>query len=263
MENIFVQPGLWDFVIVLPFIFLAGLIDAIAGGGGLISLPAYWATGIPPHYALGTNKFSSCMGTIVSTTNYFRANMIDVPVALTSAILALLGSWMGTQAVLLVSSAFLNYLLIILIPIITVLSFVRKDLGSHDHSTKLKLGYRIFLGACAGLLIGFYDGFFGPGTGTFLIIFYSLLLHYDFVKANGNTKVVNLASNVAAVIGFAIAGKIYYPLAIPAAICGISGNIIGSKLVIRKGNKLIRKIFIVALLMLFIRVIINVFGSSG
>jgi uncharacterized membrane protein YfcA len=259
MDSIMFNLSAWDYAIVLPFIFLAGLIDAIAGGGGLISLPAYWAAGLPPHYALGTNKFSSCCGTVFSTANYFRAKMIDTPVAIISAGFALVGSWLGTQSVLLVSSSFLNYLLIILVPVITVLSFVRKDLGEHNNSKLLKLGYRMILGAIAGLSIGFYDGFFGPGTGTFLILFYSILLHYDFVVANANTKVVNLASNIAALTGFALAGKIFYPIAIPAAACGIAGNIIGSKLVIRRGNKIIRKIFILALILLFVRVVYNVF----
>lgn len=247
-----------DYAIVLPFIFLAGLIDAIAGGGGLISLPAYWSIGIPPHYALATNKFSSCCGTVFSTVNYFRANMIDVPVAILSAVLALLGSWLGAVVALRLSPEFLNYLLIVLIPIITVISMLNKNLGHEDLSHQLKLGYRLALGALAGLVVGFYDGFFGPGTGTFLIIIYSALMHYDFVKANGNTKVVNLASNVAALTTFWIAGKVWFPLAIPGAICGIAGNILGSKLVILRGNALIRKIFFVALILLFARVIYNV-----
>jgi len=246
-----------DFAIVLPFIFLAGLIDAIAGGGGLISLPAYWSVGIPPHIALGTNKFSSCFGTVFSTRNYFKAGMIDLPVAVCSAVLALLGSWLGTRAVLLVSSSFLNYLLLILIPVVSIISMLKRDFGFVNTAVTLSLSRKIVLGAVAGLTIGFYDGFFGPGTGTFLILFYSIALRYDFVVANANTKVVNLASNVAALVSFAMAGKVFYALAIPAAFCGIAGNIIGSKLVIRKGNKLIKEIFILALVLLFIRIIYN------
>lgn len=247
-----------DYAIVLPFIFLAGLIDSIAGGGGLISLPAYWSVGIPPHMALGTNKFSSCFGTVFSTANYFRAGMIDIPVALFSAGFALLGSWLGANTALILSPAFLNYLLVILIPLITVVSLLSKKIGFHDHSHLLKIGYRVILGSIAGLMIGFYDGFFGPGTGTFLILAFTLLLHYDFVMANGNTKVVNLASNIAALITFAHAGKIFYPIAIPGAICGIAGNIIGSKLVILKGNKLIKRILVIAMVLLLMRIIYNI-----
>ena len=252
--------SVWDYAIVLPFIFMAGFIDAIAGGGGLISLPAYWSVGIPAHIALGTNKFSSCSGTIFSTARYFKAGMIDVSVALISAAMALLGSWLGASTALLLSAKFLNYLLIILIPSITIITLLSKKMGFSDKAHLLKLGYRLSLGALAGLVVGFYDGFFGPGTGTFLILIYSALLHYQFTRANGNTKVVNLASNVAALLTFAVAGKIYYPIAIPAALCGIAGNLIGSKMVILRDNKLIKQVFILALILLLGRVLYNVFN---
>jgi len=253
----FTTVSMADYFIVLPFIFLAGLIDSIAGGGGLISLPAYWSVGIPPHMALGTNKFSSCFGTVFSTANYFRAGMIDVPVAICSAAFALVGSWLGARIALVLSPAFLNYLLVVLIPFITVITLLKKDLGRHDASHTLKRGYLYLLGSLAGLVVGFYDGFFGPGTGTFLIIFYAALCRYDFLTANANTKVVNLASNVAALVTFVAAGKVLYAIAIPGAVCGIVGNILGSKLVILRGNKLIRWIFILALLLLLGRILYN------
>lgn len=248
-----------DYAIALPFIFLAGLIDAIAGGGGLISLPAYWSIGLPPHVALGTNKFSSCFGTVFSTINYFKAKMIDVPVAVASAVMALIGSWLGASTALKISAGVLNYLLVVLIPIVTVVSLVSRNMGFNNRSHLLAIGYRVSLGCLAGLVIGFYDGFFGPGTGTFLILIYASLMHYDFVKANGNTKVVNLASNIAALITFMASGSIFLPIAIPGAICGIAGNIIGSKLVILKGNKLIKQVFILALLLLLGRIVYNLF----
>ena len=244
-----------DYAIVLPFIFLAGLIDSIAGGGGLLSLPAYVAAGLPMHTALATNKFSSACGTLFSTANYLRAKMIDLPVAGSSALLALIGSFIGTRTVLLISSDFLRYLLLIVIPVVAVVTLIRKDLGRQNRSHLLQLGIRLLLGSLAGLVIGFYDGFFGPGTGTFLILVYALLMHYDFVVANGNTKVVNLASNLAALTAFLLAGKVYFPLGIPAAACGIAGNLIGSKLVILKGNKLIKPIFVLALILLLGRIV--------
>ncbi len=255
MQNIILTP--LDYIIVLPFIFLAGFIDSIAGGGGLISLPAYWSAGIPPHLALGTNKFSSCCGTLFSTANYFKAKMIDIPVALVSSGMAIIGSWLGASTALQISSHILNYLLIILIPIVTVFSLLNRNLGMHSKAEYLTKRWRMLLGGFAGLGIGFYDGFFGPGTGTFLIIIYASILHYDFVTANGNAKVVNLASNLSALITFAFASHIYYPLAVPGALCGIAGNILGSKMVILRGNKLIRNVFILSLLLLFARVIYN------
>lgn len=249
-----------DYAIVLPFIFLAGLIDSIAGGGGLISLPAYVAAGLPMHFALATNKFSSACGTVFSTARFLHAKMIDLPVALVSAALALIGSYLGTRAVLQISGDFLRGLLVVVIPVIAVITLIRKNFGRENHSQDFKLWLRLLLGGLAGLLIGFWDGFFGPGTGTFLILVYALLMRYDFVVANGNAKVVNLASNLAALTAFLIAGKVYFPLAIPAAACGIAGNLIGSHLVVRNGNKLIRPIFILALMLLLGRIIWDIFA---
>jgi uncharacterized membrane protein YfcA len=111
------------------------------------------------------------------------------------------------------------------------------------------------------LIIGFYDGFFGPGTGTFLILFFTVLLKYDYVTANGNTKVVNLASNIAALLTFAFAMKIFYYLAIPAAVSGVLGNLTGSRLVVNRGSKIIRQIFLLALIILMIKVIWNILGN--
>jgi uncharacterized protein len=247
--------ALETYLIVLPFVFLGGLIDAIAGGGGLITVPAYLAAGLPPHLALGNNKFSSCSGTIFTTARYFRHGMIDVPVALTSAVLALIGSYLGTRTVLLLDPHFLHYLLVVLIPAITVFTLMNKNMGAHNTSASLSLRKKLIIGSLAGLVIGFYDGFFGPGTGTFLILIFALLLQYDFVVANGNTKVVNLASNVAAVVTFLFAGKIIFMLAIPAGLCGIAGNLAGSKMVVRKGSKIIRPIFIIALVLLFGKIV--------
>ncbi len=247
----------WNCLILLPFIFLAGFIDAIAGGGGLISLPAYFSVGIPPHIALGTNKFSSCSGTLFSTARFYKGGLIDLPLALVSAALALLGSAMGARTATLVSAAFLNYLLIVLIPIITVFSLLNRNIGYQDSAGELHLGYRLFLGAMAGLVIGFYDGFFGPGTGSFLLLIFTTLLHYDFKRANANAKVVNLASNIAALVTFASLGQVLYRVAIPAAIFGIAGNILGSKMVMLKGNKLIKRVVIFALILLLGRVVWN------
>jgi uncharacterized membrane protein YfcA len=251
-----------DYLIALPLIFLAGIIDSIAGGGGLISLPAYLFTGMPPHLALGTNKFSSCWGTVFATTNYWRNKMIDTKVAVISAAGALAGSWAGTKTVLLISPGFLNYILVVLIPVIAIITVINQNMGKINQSAGFSPKRKYGLGLFAGLVVGFYDGFFGPGTGTFLILFYTILLKYDFVIANGNTKVVNLASNIAALITFAAAGKVFYPLAIPAALCGISGNILGSKMVVLKGSKLIRPIFILALVLLMGRVIWNLLAKS-
>ena len=249
------SPG--AFAIVLPFVFLAGLVDSIAGGGGLLSLPAYLAAGLPPHYALGNNKFSSCFGTLFAALRYWHRNLMDVPVALLGAGAALIGSYAGTRVVLLIQPGFLNWLLVVLIPAIAVFTFLKPDLGKEARHEEVPVGRRRFLGALAGLVIGFYDGFFGPGTGSFLIFFYTLALRYDLVTANANTKAVNLASNVAALIGFLMGGKVIFALGIPAALAGIAGNLLGAHLVLRNGPRLIRPIFLLGLTALFVKILVN------
>ena len=250
--------GVSTYIIILPLIFVAGLIDSIAGGGGLISLPAYLVAGLPAHSALANNKMSSCFGTLFSTIRYFRHNMIDVKVAVTSAAFALISSYLGAFIVQNLDPFFLNYLLVALLPVITIWVYLNKNVGEHDTSFELSTTKKIVYSAIAGIVIGFYDGFFGPGTGSFLILVFTVILRYDFAKANGNTKIVNLASNIAALTAFIVGGKVIFSIGIPAAIAGIAGNMLGSRYVVKKKNKLIRPIFLIVFIMLFVRIVINI-----
>ncbi|MGE3063789.1 MAG: TSUP family transporter [bacterium] len=246
------------FSIVLPSVFLAGLVDSIAGGGGLISVPAYLASGLPPHFALGNNKFSSSIGTLFATLMYRKSRMIDMKVALFSALFALGGSFLGTRTVLLMNPDFLRYVLVILIPIIAAYTLINKKFGEKDKSHEIPMKRKIGLSVIAGFVIGFYDGFFGPGTGSFLILFNTLFLKYDLATANGNTKVVNLASNIAAVVTFIASGKVIFIIGMPAAIAGVLGNVLGAKIAITKGAKIIRPVFIFALALLMIKILSDI-----
>jgi uncharacterized membrane protein YfcA len=250
------------YLIVLPLIFFAGLVDSIAGGGGLISVPAYMVAGLPPHFVLGNNKFSSCIGTTFTTARYFKHGLIDIKFAIWSAIFALIGSSIGTNIVLMLDPHFLNYVLLFLLPIILIFSLIKKDLGKVNNSHLISNKKKYFLIILASLVIGFYDGFFGPGTGAFLILFFTGLLHYDFVKANGNTKVINLSSNIAALTTFLIHGKVLFALAIPAAVFGILGNLVGSKIVLTKGSKIIKPFFLIVVGLLFIKILWTTFFSK-
>jgi hypothetical protein len=250
------------FLIVLPAVFLAGVVDSIAGGGGLLSVPAYLAAGLPPHYALGNNKFSSSFGTLFATMRYHQHGMIDVRVALLSAFFALGGSFLGTSAVLLLRPDFLRWLLIVLVPLVAAFTWSNSSLGRADRSHLQTQKRKYGLAALAALLIGFYDGFFGPGTGTFLILFFTLALKYDFVTANANTKLVNLASNIAAVVTFVAHGKVIFAIGIPAAAAGIAGNLLGAKLVIQRGGAVIRPVFIFTLLLLFAKVLYDLLAAG-
>jgi len=243
------------FAIILPSVFIAGFIDAIAGGGGLISVPAYLASGLPAHFALGNNKFSSSLGTLFAVLTYHKNRIIDLQIAFLGAAFALVGSFLGTKTVLLIDAEFLRYVLIFLIPAITIFTLAKKDLGKETIKTALSNNSKYVLASVVPFIIGFYDGFFGPGTGSFLIIFYTAVLGYDFMTANANTKVVNLASNIAAIITFIINGKVLFLIGIPAAICGIAGNLIGARLVIFKGSKVIKPVFVTMLILLFIKIL--------
>lgn len=245
------------YLLLLPVIFLAGFVDSIAGGGGLLSVPAYMATGLPPHFVLGNNKFSSVFGTLLTTIRYNRSKMIDLKIALPGAFFALIGSALGTRTVLLIDPAFLNYLLVILIPAITLFTLMNKNVGKTKRAHNLSKIKMYALASLVGFVIGFYDGFFGPGTGAFLMFLYMVTLGSDYVEANANAKVVNLASNIAATVTFLISGKVVFMIGIPAAICGIAGNWLGSRIVIRNGIKIIRPFFLIVLTLLFIRIIYN------
>jgi len=256
------EPTLQVFLIILPAVFLAGLVDSIAGGGGLLSVPAYMAAGLPPHYVLGNNKFSSSFGTLFATLRYHQHGMIDVGVALLSAFFALGGSFLGSSVVLLLRPGFVRYLLVVLVPLVAVFTLANRSLGKENLSQRQPRLRKYLVAAPASLLLGFYDGFFGPGMGMFLILFFTLALKYDFVTANANTKVVNLASNVAAVVTFIAHGKVLFAIGIPAAAAGIAGNLLGARLVIKRGGSVIRPVFILTLILLFGKVLYDLLIKS-
>ncbi len=247
-------------LISCPLVFLAGLIDAMAGGGGLISLPAYMAAGLPPHIATATNKCSSTFGTLVATLQFMRGKKIHYLTAAGSAIAALIGSPIGAFLNLNVDEKYLRWVLILSLPVVAAFVLLKKDFGSESHleeqgKTKLVVG-SVFI----GFLIGIYDGFFGPGTGTFLILAFTFFLGFDLLTASGNAKVVNLASNIAAFVTFAAHGAILWQVGIPAAFFGIAGNFLGARLAMKNGGKMIRPMFVVVLILLSMKIIYDWIG---
>jgi len=251
--------NLLPYLIVCPFVFLAGLVDSVAGGGGLISLPAYLAAGLPPHMALGTNKFSSVFGTALSSARYYYNKKVALKTVSLSIVFALIGSALGARAVLLLDPVFLKFALLAVIPVIAVFVLKKKNFGDENKTDQLPAARTHVLSAVIGLVIGFYDGFFGPGTGTFLVFLYTGLLHCDLITATGNAKFVNLASNVAAVVTFLINGEVNFAIGIPAMACGVAGNFVGSGLAIKNGARVIRPMFIVALTLLIVYIARDLF----
>lgn len=245
--------NLVTFLIVCPLVFLAGVIDSIAGGGGLISLPAYLIAGIPPHYALGTNKLSSCIGTVASTARYIKSKSVNYRIGLVSVILALAGAFLGANLALRVSESVIKNLLLFVLPV-TAFFVLRKQ---KTEETRAPLSDKLtFVIACAAsFVIAVYDGFYGPGTGTFLILCYTLFARMDIKTASGNTKIVNLSSNLAAFVTFLVHGKMIFALGLTAAIFSIAGHYIGSGLVLKKGYKIVKPVMILVLILLFITIL--------
>ncbi|MDO5785414.1 MAG: TSUP family transporter [Eubacteriales bacterium] len=242
------------FVIVCPLVFLAGFVDAIAGGGGLISLPAYLLAGVPMHQAIATNKLSSATGTVVSTVRYCKRIRVDWAVALPAIVLSLIGSFIGAKLTLLVSEHALKIVLLIILPVTAVFVFrknalVEKQQGTVSHTRMLVITW------IAALVIGCYDGFYGPGTGTFLILIMVGLAKMDMMQAAANTKLINLASNVSALIAFLISGQVLLTLGLAAAVFSIAGHYTGSAMMMKNGTKIVRPIILLVLVLLFIKVI--------
>ena len=246
--------------IVCPLVFLGGLIDAVAGGGGLITLPAYLLAGLPPHAASATNKCGNVFGTLLSTGRFLKHGDIHIPTAVVGALGALAGAWMGAKLNLLVSEQVLYWLMLIVVPVMAVFLLFKRDFGTEDRSDQFGKLRLLFMSALIGLGVGAYDGFFGPGAGTFLMLAFSGLCKFDLLKASGNTKAANSASNLASLITFAMAGKVMWSVGIPAAVCGIAGNYVGSGLALKKGAKIIRPMFFVVLVLLLLRLVSDMVG---
>ncbi|MGE5507934.1 MAG: sulfite exporter TauE/SafE family protein [Chitinophagales bacterium] len=233
--------------------FVAGLIDSMAGGGGLISLPALLAAGLDPHLALGTNKVQSCLGTSFSTARYMRHGQVHLKIAVTAAAGALAGSYLGSLAALALPSQRLAAIIPPLIVLVALVTFLRRQFGVDDTFGKAEPRHYL-LALATGLGIGFYDGFFGPGTGTFLAFAFVFLFGFGFGRATGNTKVVNLASNFAAVVAFGLSRQVIWLTALPMGLANIAGNWIGSGLAIKGGARVIKPVFGLVLAMLLVKI---------
>lgn len=243
-------------LIVCPFIFLAGFIDSVAGGGGLISIPAYLSAGLPVHLAAGTNKFSACCGVTAASVKYLREGKVYLPVALWSALGCICGAALGTRLALYLDEKVLRIIMLCAIPLTALFVLTRKNMGGDDSQPiDMSRRKRAVTSILIGLTVGIYDGLIGPGTGTFLILGYTSFLGIDLLKASGCAKVSNLASNLTSVTLYALSGQILYSVAIPAAICSMVGNYCGARYAVKGGSGKVRKIMLVVLVLLFGKII--------
>ena len=242
------------------FAFLAGFIDSIVGGGGLIQLPALMI--ILPNQAvtdlLGTNKMASIMGTSMAAFRYSHKVPINWRLVLTMAGVAFLFSFLGARVVSIIPSTNLEPVIIVLLIGIAIYIFANKDFGALQHPD-IPFSRQRWLGLIAGAGLGFYDGFFGPGAGSFLIFVFIMIFGLNFLQSSASSKFVNVATNLAALLYFVWSGHILLQYAIPMATCNVLGAITGTRLAILKGNRFIRMLFLLVVVGIIVKLSYDTF----
>lgn len=248
-----------DWFILAPAAFFAGLVDAVVGGGGLIQIPvllsSFPQTSIPTLF--GTNKVSSIAGTGASLWRYARAVHIPWRLVLPATAAAILGAWLGAAVVAWISREAMRPLVIVMMLTVAIYTYLRKNLGQTE--THEPRPSDPWWGALFGLLIGFYDGFFGPGTGSFLIFGFVRLFGMDFVRASASAKVINTATNLSAIGFFASHGPILWAVGLIMAFCNLAGAQIGTHLALKHGAGFIRKAFLVVVAILIVKQLSELF----
>ena len=243
------------FLIVCPMLFLAGLVDSIGGGGGLISLPAYLFAGLPVHMAIATNKLSSACGTSLSTVRFFRKGLINLRLAAPSVAAAVIGSWLGARLSLSVPETVMKYILLGVLPLAAF--FVLNRHLFRDDGRHAAVADRRTMAVCvvSAFVIGMYDGFYGPGTGTFLIIAFTVFARMTVGSANAQAKVINLTSNITSLAVFLLNGQVLIPLGLAAAVCNMAGNWVGSGLALSRGVRIVRPVILFVLALLLAKIL--------
>ena len=240
----------------------AGFVDAMAGGGGLIQLPAL-LVGLPNKdlpLILGTNKVPSIFGTAAAARNYFKNIKPDLPLTTTMMVPAFAGSMAGAGLAATIPKEFFKPFLVFLLLAVAIYTWRKPELGMSEN-LKYTNRKRLVIVAVMGLLIGFYDGIFGPGTGTFLVFFLVSAIGFAFLKASATAKLVNIATNAGAILSFQLTGHIWWQLGLLLAFANVTGAIIGSRLAIRGGSPLVRKVFLAVTFLLIARVAWDTFIS--
>lgn len=236
-------------------VFLASFMDAIAGGGGIISVPTYLLafTGLPTYFALGTNKLSSGIGTVFSTARFIKNKCVNWRLAVPSIVLALLGSAGGTWLQHHTPDTVLKYLLLIVLPIVAV--FTLRSRSWPDAPEAIPFAKQAAIVWAASLIIGAYDGYYGPGTGTFLMLVFIRFAKLDTRTAAGNVKIVNLSSNIGSLFTAWQAGYVFWGIGLIAAVFSIAGHYIGAGLAIKNGSKIVRPTVVIVLILLAVKVL--------
>ena len=235
-------------ILLCLFAFSAGFVDAIVGGGGLIQTPASLVLlpQFPVATVIGSLKIPACTGTAFATIQYLKKVKINWQLAGIMCVTAFGAAFAGSEVLTLVSNRYMKPVIFFVLIIVAIYTYSKKNFGQHTqkaHSKKRVLAYTLLISTC----IGFYDGFIGPGAGSFLVLAFISLLGLDFLHASANAKLINLSTNFGSIVLFLLKGTILWSVAIPMAICNGLGGILGAKLAIAKGNQFIRIFFLVVI----------------
>ncbi len=255
--------GLFTILFLSLSAFIAGFIDAVVGGGGLIQTPALLITfpKMPLPALFGTNKIAALAGTSIAAIKYSKKIVFNYRLLFIIALSCFVSSFLGAKIVSLIDPSILKPLILIILIIIAVYTFLKKNLGATE-TKDLPIQKQMLYGSLIGLVVGFYDGFFGPGTGSFFVLGFVVILGFDFIKASAYSKIVNCVTNLSALIVFIKQGNYLLSIAIILAICNIIGSFIGSHLALKKGNGFVRIIFLVIVSIMILKYGYDVIISS-
>lgn len=235
--------------------FFAGIIDAVCGGGGLLTLPMFMAAGFPVHYITGTNQCSIFFGGATSLIRFARGGHIHWPTALSTIPFAMLGAAVGARLNIMIPAAYLELIMTLLVPAVAIVLLLKRSFGTENHVDQLSPVRRVLSPLVTGLVIGCYQGFYGAGAGTFFMLAFAVLMKLDLTTASGNTKVVSFCSVVTASVTYALSGVVHWPVVLAATVLNVTGSYVGAGLAMHKGARFIRPMFFLVLALLFLRLL--------
>lgn len=237
--------------------FFAGVVDSISGGGGLITIPVMLATGIPVHYITGTNQCSAWLGTGVAAYEYIKSGKVHFRSALITVPFAVIGAFLGARLNLMLPERSLKLFMLVSIPVLAVILLSNKQLGEADRADQQPASRVRVFSALIGLVLGAYQGFYGPGSGLFFMLAYAAFLKLSLVRATGNTRFVIAIASITSVLTYALSGTVIWNLAIAATAFNIVGSYLGASLAIKNGSRIIRPIMFAVVLLLIVKLIVD------
>ena len=245
--------------IICPLCFLGAVVDSIGGGGGLITLPAYMIAGFPVHHAIATNKLSSPIGTAVAFIKFLLDGYMPLALSACGVVFALLGSSFGAKTALLISDQAFKILMLFIVPLTAFYVFKSQNLLTEEREARPITGKTFIICIIVAFVFGFYDGFYGPGAGTFMLLSLAGFAGLSVQKANGVMKAINFATNIGALAVYLMNGKVILIVGIIAGLFSMAGNYIGARFFEKGGAKTVRPVILIVLSLFFVRIIYDLF----